>query len=192
MEWLRKSFAEHNRLVLLVAVLTLLVTAALWYLMFALLYWLAVLFASVVHGADARPPAALPVFFIYSAGLLLLLTWVARHRLENERPKDKKAPWEIAGEFLLAVPRATLAVWGNVSAWQRLDARELELAADLIEHIATERRMPLHQVPLEIPDPRDRMKILLALQLTELLRMSQSDGTVWLSLAPKSESVVPG
>ena len=188
--WLRRRFAEHNRLVLLVAVLTLLVTAGLWYLLFAALYWLTFLFASVAHGVDARPPDALPALFIYSAGVLLLLTWLARERLENQVPRDEKKPWEIAGEFLLAVPRATLAVWGNVSAWQRLDVRELELAADFVVLLESERRVPLHQVALHLPHARDRMRILLALQLIELLRVTQSDGTVWLSLRSNDERAV--
>ena len=185
--WLRRRFAEHNRLVLLIALLTLLVTAGLWYLLFAVLYWLAFLFASVAHGMDARPPDALPALFIYSAGSLVLLTWLARRRFENEMPKDEKAPWEIAAEFLLAVPRATLAVWGNLSAYQRLDARELALAADLVERLASERRVPVHQVPLDIPDPQDRMKILLALQLIEVIQVTHSEQTAWLSMRSGGE-----
>ena len=190
-EWLRRRFAEHNRLVVLLAVLTLLVTAGIWYLLFALLYWLAFLFASVVHGMDARPPDALPALFIYSAGLLLLLTWLARRRLDNERPKDEKTPWEIAMEFLIAVPRATLAVWGNLSAWQRLDERELGLAAELLAWLIEEGRVPLHRVPLEIPEPRDRMRILLALQLLEVISLRQGEDAVWLTLAKQSGAAPP-
>ena len=184
-EWLRGRFAEHNRLVILLVALTLLVTAGVWYLLFAALYWLTFLFASVVRGMDARPPDALPAFFIYSAGLLLLLTWFARKRLDNEMPKDEKTPAEIAMEFLLAVPRATLALWGNVSAWQKLDERELGLAAELIERIVDEERVPLHEVPVEIPDPRDRTRILTALQLIDVLNVRQGEDAVWLTLKVK-------
>lgn len=186
--WLRARFSEHNRLVVILAVLTLLVTAGVWYLLFAVLYWLAFLFASVRHGIDARPPDSLPALFIYSAGLLLLFTWLARKRLDNEMPKDEKTPWEIAMEFLLAVPRATLAIWGNVTAWQRLDARELSLAADLVNWIEDDGRVPLQEVPIEIPDPADRMRILLALQLIEVIQLRHSEDAMWLSLAPKSQS----
>lgn len=184
-EWLRGRFAEHNRLVILLVALTLLVTAGVWYLLFAALYWLTFLFASVVRGMDARPPDALPAFFIYSAGLLLLLTWFARKRLDNEMPKDEKTPAEIAMEFLLAMPRATLALWGNVSAWQKLDERELGLAAELIERIVDEERVPLHEVPVEIPDPRDRTRILTALQLIDVLNVRQGEDAVWLTLKVK-------
>ena len=183
--WLRRKFAAHNRLVALVAVLTLLVAAGMWYLLFAFLYWLAFLAAAVGHGMDARPPEVLPALFIYSAGLLVLLTWLAGTRFGNEFPKDKKSPFEIAAEFLLAVPRATIAVWGNLSAFQRLDAREIALAADFLETLASEQRIPLHRVPLDIPDPRDRMRILLALQLIEVLSVRQGEDAVWLSLAGK-------
>ena len=184
-EWLRGRFAEHNRLVILLAALTLLVTAGVWYLLFAVLYWLTFLFGSVVRGMDARPPDALPAFFIYSAGLLLLLTWFARKRLDNAMPKDEKTPGEIAMEFLLAVPRATLALWGNVSAWQKLDERELGLAAELIERIVDEERVPLHEVPVDIPDPRDRERILTALQLIDVLNVRQGEDAVWLTLKVK-------
>ena len=180
--WLRRRFSEHNRLVAFVALLTLLVTAGIWYLLFAALYWLAFLFQGVVNGMDARPPDVLPALFIYSAGLLILITWLARKRFASEMPKDEKSAWEIAVEFLLAIPRATLAVWGNFSAWQSLDAREFELAGDLIERLVSERRIPLQQVPLEIPDPRDRMKILLALQLIEVLQVTHIERVAWLSL----------
>ena len=187
--WLRRRFAQHNRLVALVAVLTLLVAAALWYLLFAILFWLALVFTSVAHGMDARPPDILPALFIYAAGLLVLLTWLAQSRFANAPLKDKKSPLEIAAEFLLAVPHATLAVWGNLSAWQRLDRREMEMAAEFLERLASERRIPLHAVPLDLPDPQTRMRILLALQLIEVLNVTQSDGTVWLSIPSKSEIV---
>ena len=187
--WLRRRFAEHNRLVALVAVLTLLVAAGLWYLLFALLYWLAFIFTTLARGLDAHPPDVLPALFIYSAGLLVLLTWLARGRSANAALKDEKSPFEIAAEFLLAVPRATLAVWGNLSAWQRLNRHEVELAAEFLEHLAGEGRIPLHAVPLDLPDPRARMRILLALQLIEVLNVTQSDGTVWLSIPSKGELV---
>jgi hypothetical protein len=138
---------------------------------------------------DARPPDVLPALFIYSAGLLLLLAWLARGRYANEMPRDDKTPWEIATEFLLAVPRATFAIWGNLSAWQRLDDREMGLAADMIEHIAVDGRMPLHQVPLHIPDPQDRMRILLALQLVEVIHMFRSEQTTWLSIGAKARDL---
>ena len=188
--WLRRRFAQHNRLVALVAVLTLIVAAALWYLLFAILYWLALIFASVSHGVDARPPDILPVLFIYAAGLLLLITWIAGSRYLDGPLKDKKSPFEIVAEFILAVPRATLAVWGNLSAWQRLDPREMELAAEFLGRLLDEGRIPLHELPLEIPDPKTRMRILLALQLIEALNVKRSDGTVWLSLPPKGGLVV--
>ena len=190
--WLHRRFAEHNRLVVLSALLALLAIAGVWFLLFAVLYWLAFLFQSVVHGMDARPPASLPVFFIYSAGLLVLLAWLARKRFAHEMPKDEKSPWEIAGEFLFAIPRSTIAVWGNFSAWQNLDAREFELATDLIERLVSEHRILLQQVPLDIPDPRDRMKILLALQLIEVLQVTHIERVAWLSLSSKSEAEAHG
>ena len=188
--WLRRRFSQHNRLVALVAALTLLVAASLWYLLFAFLYWLALLVAGMSHGMDARPPEILPAIFIYAAGLLLLITWIAGALFPERPPKDKKSPFEIAAEFVLAVPRATLAVWGNLSAWQRLNRREIEMAADFLERLASEGRIPLHEVPLDIPDRKTRTRILLALQFVEVLNVRHAEGAVWLSLPPKGELVV--
>ncbi len=188
--WLRRRFAQHNRLVALVAVLTFLVAAALWYLLFAILYWLALIVTGVSRGMDARPPEILPAIFIYAAGLLLLITWIAGALFPERPPKDKKSPFEIAAEFVLAVPRATLAVWGNLSAWQRLDRHEIEMAAEFLERLAAEGRVPLHEVPLDIPDRKTRLRILLALQLVEVLNVRQGEGTVWLSLPSNGELTV--
>ena len=43
----------------------------------------------------------------------------ACHRTKNRSPA-------ILLDFLLAIPRATLAIWGNLSAWQRLSDAELQ------------------------------------------------------------------
>jgi hypothetical protein len=142
----------------------------------------------LIHGLDAQPPVYLPVLFIYSGGLLVLLTWLAHKRTTREIPKDEKSGFEIATEFLLAIPRATLAVWGNLSAWQRLNETELAQAAQLLARIESEGRLPLHSVPLEIPQPKSRLRILLALQLVEVVHVSRMDGTVWLSL-PREKRV---
>jgi hypothetical protein len=177
---LERRIAEHNRLVLLVALLTLLVAASLWYLLYAVFFWLLVLAAAVVHGVDARPPEAAPALFIYSAGLLVLLTWLAGKRAIDDRPKDEVTLLDIASDLLLAVPRATLAVWGNLSAWQRLSASEIEAAADFLHLLENERRIPLHRIPLELPAPESRLRILLALRLLELIHVQRSGDATWL------------
>ncbi len=184
---LRGHFARHNRLVFFAGLLTLLVAAALWYLLYALLFWLALIFATLAHGMDAQAPEVLPVLFIYSAGLLILLTWLAHRRSPNDTPKDEKSAVEIGADILLAVPRATLAVWGNLSAWQSLNDAELALAAEFLARLERERRVPIYNVPLDLPDPGIRLRVLLALQLTDLIRIHHHDDGAWLSPSPTQE-----
>ena len=184
---LRRAFAEHNRLVILVAILALIIAAALWYLLYAALFCLAFLASPVFGGMNGHPPEAFPALFIYAAGLLVLLTWVAGKYSPNEVLKNDKSLLEIASEFLLIVPRATLAVWGNLSAWQRLSPDEIEMAADFLEHLDAARRIPLYHVALDIPNAGARMRILLALQLTGQIRVHRTDGEVWIAPAPKRE-----
>lgn len=189
---LQRRFAEHNRSVLVLAGLTFLAAAALWYIAYAVLYWLTLLAASARHGVDARAPETLPALFIYAAALLVFITWLAGRWSPDERPRDKKPALVIAAEFLLAIPRATLAVWGNLSAYQRLDFEELEAAADLMERLAGGERLPIHALPLVLPAAASREKIVLALQLVQLIELRRSDGEAWLRLATRGTGMLAG
>jgi hypothetical protein len=168
---LRAHFAEHNRRVVLLALLTLAVATGLWYLAYAVLFWLTLLAVSATRGMDARPPEILPVLFIYSGGLLVLITWIAHRLWPNDMPRDDKKPLEVAADFLLAIPRATLAIWGNLSAYHRLSPLELEYAAQLLQRLTTEPRLPIYRLPLEIPDQVMRRRVVLGLQLVQLVHL---------------------
>ena len=151
---------------------------------YAVLYWLTLLFATVSRGIDATLPEMVPTLFIYSAGLLLLLTWAAHRRRKSDLPRDHMSRSPIALDIVLAVPRATLAVWTNLTAWQNLSANEIALAAELLLQLEQERRIPMHRVPLEIPDDTTRSRVLLALQITELLRLQHTEEMTWLVHIP--------
>lgn len=179
---LRARVAEHNRQVLLLALLTLLIAASLWYVAYAALYWLTLLALTVKQGFEARPPEFFPTLYIYSAGLLVLVTWLASRFSPHEVLRDRKTWLATAADFLLGIPRATLAVWGNLSAYQRLTDEELRYAATLLAWIAKEKRLPLSRVPLEIPDRGMRQRIVLALQLAQLLQVNCANSGPVLTL----------
>jgi hypothetical protein len=176
--------------VVLLAVLTLFVAAALWYVLYAILYWLTLLALSTTRGIEARPPESLPTLFIYSAGLLVFFTWMASCFRPDAMPRDRKTIPEICADLLLAIPRATLAVWGNLSAYQRLTDRELEYAAALLDLLGEEKRLPLHELPREIPDRAIRRRIVLALQLVQLLDVRRIRGVAFLLSAERRDPVV--
>lgn len=182
---LRGEFARHNRRVLALACLTLIVAASLWYIVYAIVYWLALLGLTMIHGLDVKPPNALPALFIYSGGLLVVITALARHWSPDDSPRDHRSPLEWAADLLLAIPRATLAVWGNLSAWQRLDRGDLELAALVVDRLMREGRLPLYSLPLVIAERACRRKVIFALQLVELIELSREAGVPCLRLSKK-------
>jgi hypothetical protein len=89
---------------------------------------------------------------------------------------------EVASEFLLAIPRVTLSLFSTISAWRRLSAAELDQAASFIHRLAEERRMPLPSVPQEIPDARSRERILLALQIMQIIDLQKRDRDWFVTL----------
>jgi hypothetical protein len=177
-----RHLGAHNRRVALLSVLTLLAAVALWYLLYGTASWLTLLFVTAVKGTDAFMPGIFPtVFWSVSAGLLVL-AWIERWLHPDDRPKDHKNAAEIVLELILAVPRLTLAVWGTLSAWQHLTRWETAAAAGLIDRLASEHRLRLQSIPLEIPDAKSRFKILFALQLVQVIDIRREDRELWVML----------
>ncbi len=90
----------------------------------------------------------------------------------NEAARDHTS---LTGHFLdviLAVPRVTLAIFGLTSATARLNDRELEFAWTLLRRMHNAPKpLPIQSLPVEIPDPSMRDKIVLALQLGGLVEI---------------------
>ena len=183
--WLRQRCKEHNQQVLVLSILAAGIAFVLWYVAYAGVFWVVVVANTVVHGVDARPPESLPALFIYAAATLVVVSLAARQFALDDRPRDKKASWEVAAEIILAVPRATIAVCDNFGAWQRLDARELRLAAGLLRRLVRERRLSLHSLPLEVPSPDDRRRIVLSLQLLGAIEIRRHNAHSSIYLATR-------
>ncbi|MDP9292659.1 MAG: hypothetical protein M3O82_09895, partial [Verrucomicrobiota bacterium] len=144
----RATFARHNRRALLLGVLTLVFLAAFWGVVYFFLYATTLVFLTATRGVDAQIPPHFARLFATSALLFCVFGFVA-HQL-NPRPavRDHKSLFEIIGEFLMAIPRATVAAWGNFRAYQFLDEREMMLAWQLLQKIEREKRVSLHYVPV--------------------------------------------
>lgn len=181
---LRSHLAMHNLRVVLLAVLTLVAAAALWYGLSLLANWLALLFVTAVRGTEAQMPAGIENVFWIVAAVLLALAWIDRQLRPDDRARDHKSAAEIAWEIVLAVPRLTLSVWGTLSAWLHLDTRERAEAVALIERLGQERRLRLTSMPLEIPNPQRRFKILFALQMVQIIDVRREDRELWVTLNP--------
>lgn len=161
---------------------TLVFVIAAWAVLYWLLYWLVLLVLSVIYGVDAQPPDIFPLCFAGSASLLCLLGFIAHRFSPHERVLDRKRPWEIALDFLLAIPRSTLSIWGTLTAYQFLDEHEMACAWDLLQFIGRERRVELQAVAREIPDPRTQERVVIALQLVGLVEFRETDAGIRLML----------
>lgn len=181
---LRTHLAAHNLRVALLAALTLIAAVALWSALHLAADWLALLFVTAVEGTEARLPTTVENAFWFAAAVLLAVAWIDRLWRPDDRPPDHKSISAILWEILLAVPRLTLSVWGTLSAWQHLDARERMEAVALIERLQHERRIRLSSMALEIPNAPRRFKILFALQLVQIIDIRREDRELWVSLNP--------
>ena len=182
---LRRHFARHNLRVSLLAVGTLLAAVALWLILYAVCCWLILLALTVVDVPQPRIPRGFSILFGVAALCAVIYAWIDRRLTPNDMPRDDREPGEIVADFILAIPRVTLTVGGTLAAWQRLTDAELFQAAALLHRLAEEPRVPMSGVPLEIPDSAARLKILFALQLTQVIDIGRRDGDWWVTLDPR-------
>jgi len=177
---LRKHFRHHNWKVLGLAAGTLAASVAAWLLLYMVSYWLLIFFLSTV--GDDQVPQGFRILFIVAGCCATVYAWIDHRLTPNARPSDKKSAGQVIAEFILLVPNMTLAVGGTLGAWQRLDDADLLQAALLVHRIAEEKRVPMSGIRLEIPDPETAMRVLFALQLTEIIEVRRDENEFSLKL----------
>jgi hypothetical protein len=182
---LRRRVRAHNFRVLGSTIFAVVVVIVLWIAAYAACYWLVLLFLTSVVGPYARMPARFSEGFGIVSGLLLAAAWVIRWLHPHPRPPDKKGRLAYALDFLLTLPRLTLGVGQNLSAWQSLRRSDLPAAVQLVDRVREVRKMPLHSLPVEIPDQRRRDRVVEALLQLHLLELGQDDRAGFLRLAPR-------
>lgn len=180
---LRREIVAHNLRVAGIALLTLAFAAGLWVVLYAVSCWVMVFGLAIAGTSRTELPHGFTLLFAVAAACSLAYAWLDRRLTPNDLPHDDKPPGEITADFLLALPRITLSVWGTLSAALWLDAGELADAAAFLHRLARERRIPLHSVPLDIGDAQARFRILFALQMLEVidLRRDERELTIRLS-----------
>jgi hypothetical protein len=170
---LREHLRRHNRRVLLLSIATFVAAAALWAFLYFMTLWMFLLAHTVVSPLDDQPAIA-PLIrgFAATAVVLCLFAWLARRLHPNEAARDHTSFVGHLIDLILAVPRVTLAIFGLTSATARLNDRELEHAWSLLRRMNNAPKpLPIQSLPVEIPDPSTRDKILLALQLGGLVEI---------------------
>lgn len=179
---LRKQLVQHNIRILFLAFGTLLLSAALWLLLYGVACWLILLAVSAGGVSDAEVPRRFIRWFAGFALLSVVWVWLCRRLMPDERARDKKRTSEVVSEFVLAIPRVTLSVFSTLSALRRLTAEEREQAAMLIHRLSDEGRIPLASVPQELPNPRSRDRVLLTLQLMQIIDLQKSSRDWFVTL----------
>lgn len=180
---LQQEVTRHNRQVMGYAALSVVASVVFWAAAYAVSYWLTLLARTAVQGTEATMPAHFEAVFWSAAAFLLLLAWLHRLATPNDLPRDDKTVGEILLDFLLAIPRTTLAIWANLSAWLRLSPADLHLAADLVAAVTREQKLPVHSVPLAIPDDATRDRVVFALLLLHVLEIRREDDVALLRLS---------
>ena len=177
---LRAHLARHNARVLLLSAATFAAAILLWTVLYVIAQWLTLLALVAARGEDTPLPRGFPTVFGAAVLCLLAYAWIDRRLTPNDMPRDDKSAGEIAEDFLLAIPRTTLAAWSTLTAWQRLTAHEFALAATFLDRLTREHRVPMHSLPLDIPDEAERWRILFALQLTEIVELRRDGRDYWI------------
>jgi hypothetical protein len=179
---LRAHFFRHNWRVALIAVGTLVAAAAAWVLLYLAGYSLLLVALTTFDPEREAPPHGFGVLFAVAAVCALGYAWLDHRLTPSARPSDSKGIWDLVSEIVLVVPNMTLSVGGTLQAWQHLCETELREAAALLHRLAEERRVPMSGVRLQIPDPASAMRVLFALQLTDVIDVQREDNEFWLRL----------
>jgi hypothetical protein len=175
-----RRFADHNRQVIGVTVVLALMSLGFWAFAYCTIYLLSTLALTIFKGLDARPPESYPILFAIGALASLLLAWFARRWLATPGAREnvpRHLRWLL--EIALAGPMTTLSAGENLTAFRWLSASEMQQAWQLLHELGKAGSIELHQLPALIAGPRQLEKIVMALQLANLIVIRQQ-GTGWV------------
>jgi hypothetical protein len=172
-ERLRERLRRHNRLVLALTVATFIAAAVLWAGLYFVVWWLFLLGGTAAKSVDFHPVSG-PIIsgFVTTGALLCAFAWLSRLLRADASARDHKSCGEHFLDLLLAVPRLTLSIFGTGGAAARLTETELEHAWNLLRRMdEAGKPVPEQELPVDIPDPAMRRKIVLALQLSGVIEI---------------------
>lgn len=185
---LRRHLRSHNRSVLAASAMTLLFSAIGWAVLYGAAYWIAMFWITVVNNGDGGPPTEFHWVFLACAAVLLVAATIDGWLFPHERAVDERPKIEHVMDIVLFVPRFTLLFWSNLSALVSLQREEWQDAADLLDRLKAEGKVPLQQLPAQIPNERSRARILETLSVTQLIDVRRAGHLTLLylsSLAPE-------
>ena len=191
----QRRISSHNRHAVTAALLSLLGAWIGWLLAYGLFVGVTLGALTVAHGQEvllgerlmSRPAWIHPTAL---AAALVLLVWAAvDERVHRFHPASDRPiiGWHLLGDVLLLPARLTFGVGHQFAAVIRLNPSERIEALDLLHHIHTEKRAPLHSMGAWFPHPARLGKLLRALQMAgwiDLLRTEEG----WIYIVRSTET----
>lgn len=184
---LRRHVRRHNGQALMLAVFALVLAAILWGAVYLAVYWFALVIATLslsfnpntlLQITDDRLLGAyFPLEFTGAALVMMALAGFLKRRINPTRLRERR--WYIlwiAFELFMAIPNVTFSVWGNLRAIVRLRRGEALAAWRLLERIRhLGGRLALTHIAREIEDQETLPRLLVMLQIAELLGVRENE-----------------
>ncbi len=159
-----------------------------WLAIFGIGYCIAMIVTAVDRGIDAQPDSFVRYFW-WSAGGATAFALLDAWRHPHETARDERPALVQLFDVALFLPRITVAALLNFSAWARLPRAAVKPAVRLLGRLAAEKTIPLHELPLDIPNLRLRRCVLNVLEVTQLTDIRTEKGQLvlrWSALAPEA------
>jgi hypothetical protein len=181
---LQARLRGHNGSVVAASSATLILVVLGWVLLYVAVYWFVMFVLTVKKAGEAKLPASFDMVFAISAGVLLVGAAIDLWLFPGDRPVDERPALESITDLFLFLPRLTITIGLNFAAWARLPRYLREDAAELVDRLRAERRVALSTLPLDLPDERERDRILRVLLLLQVAEIRRERGELWLRLSP--------
>ncbi len=179
---LRAHFVRHNLTAIALSAFSVAAAIVFWLLLYLAADWAVIFFLNVRDGVDAIAPLHFPLVFSAGALVLCLAATTLRWLQPHERVADREPFWKALLDTVLIAPRLTFAAWGNAAACRFLTKSEMTLAWRLLQKIAAERKINVQSVAVEIPDARAAERIVIALQIADLVYLKKTDEGFFLTM----------
>ena len=180
-EALRRKIEEHNKLVTLSSLGSFIAVVLMWVALYFVGYWLCTFFGTVVKGVDATLPQQYPRGFAIAVAVWLLVGWIARRAGFFRVSRTEQGALVSIFELLLSPTRATFGMIDNMRNSVRLSDEELIAATDFLVRLVRAGKLAEHAAGAEFAPAVDQTKILLGLQLLNLVYLRKGESASWIT-----------
>lgn len=185
---LRAHVRSHNLAVLAASGVALVFSAAGWVMLYGVSYWVTLIAMTLSQNATTPSPAVFNTVFFGTAAVLLAAARLDQWFFPDERAVDERPPVEHFADIIFFVPRFTMSCWQNLGALVWLSRAEFPDAARLMDHLKTEGRVSVQELPAMFQDERRTQRLIEALMMTSLVDQRRDKDMTWLhigALAPE-------